>query len=139
MGVAQGVAFIVLAGLAVTACGLALLRIGVVRLESPLGIHRDGLPVGSRAPRIDAAAADGTEVRVPSRDRFQFLLFADHSLLEYPEVAAAVGELGASQEAAVVLITQRDPTLAAASSRAWGSTFRSSGRIPAATGTSTSA
>jgi hypothetical protein len=114
MGVAQGVVFVVLAGLSATACALALLRVGVIRLESPLGIHRDGLPAGSSAPRIDAVAADGTEVKVPNGDRYQFLLFTDLSLAEYPEVAAAVSELAASQEAAVALVTQRDATLSVA-------------------------
>lgn len=114
MGVAQAIVFIVVAALAATACVLALLRVGVIRLESPLGIHRDGLPAGASAPRIHAVAADGTEVRVPSGDRYQFLLFSDHSLTEYPEVAAAVGELADARGAAVVVLTQRDPALTVA-------------------------
>ena len=120
MGIAQGVAFLALAGLSATACALALLRVGVIRLESPLGIHRDGLRVGSSAPRLRARAADGTSVAIPTGDRYQFLLFTDHSLSEYPEVGAAVAELAASGEAAVALVTQRDASLTVAVLEALG-------------------
>ena len=51
---------------------------------------------------------------MPAADRRHFLLFADHSLSEYPEVAAAVGELAASGEAAVAVVTQREAALTVA-------------------------
>lgn len=92
MGTAQAIAFLAVCGLLLLLGLLALARIGLLRLESPLGIIRDGLPGGAPAPRWQLADTEGVLRGVPS-GRWQLLLFADHSLREFPEVAGAVAGL----------------------------------------------
>jgi hypothetical protein len=93
MGETQGAIFTVLA-LALLLLGvIGLLRIGALRLESNLGRLRDGLRVGKEAPRWRLRDLSGLYQQVPAGHLWQLLLFADYSLLEFPEVPPAVRAL----------------------------------------------
>jgi hypothetical protein len=99
---------------------LATLRIGLLRLDSPLGIHRDGLRVGTRAPSWRLPDSVGTMHESPSRGRWQLLVFADHSLREFPDAASALGEIVSKDEADVVLLTRIDATVVSETARLLG-------------------
>ncbi|HEX6686230.1 MAG TPA: hypothetical protein VF062_25880, partial [Candidatus Limnocylindrales bacterium] len=47
---AQGIAFTALVALLIVVACLALLLLSLIRVESPLGRRRDGLPVSTKAP-----------------------------------------------------------------------------------------
>ena len=120
MGTGQAVGFIVVGGLFALLGVLALARIGLLRLESPLGIVRDGLPAGAPAPEWRRADTDGGLREVPA-GRWQLLLFADHSLREFPEVAAALDALlERTPELEAIIVTGRHPELATETARALG-------------------
>jgi hypothetical protein len=119
VGTAQAVAFVAVAGLLLLLGGLALARIGLLRLESPLGIVRDGLPGGAPAPRWERPDTNGAVRGVPSGRRWQLLLFADHSLREFPEVARALTELLAREpELEAFMLSSKRADLAAETAKA---------------------
>jgi len=93
---------------------LALLRIGMLRLEMPIGIRRDGLPVGSRSPRWRRADIDGHVRSVPGDGRWQVLVFADHSLRAFPDLIAALERLGENvPELELLVLSQAPPEVSA--------------------------
>ena len=117
---ALAIAFLAVGALLVLAEGLALVRIGLLRLESPLGIIRDGLPGGSDAPRWQLPDTDGVTRRVPS-GTWQVLVFADHSLREFPELAGALTALRDEDPSVEVLVLPKaHPDLAAEVARGLG-------------------
>ena len=118
---AQGlaIAFVAVGALFVLAEGLALLRVGLLRLESPLGIIRDGLPWGADAPRWRLPDTDGVARQVPG-GRWQVLVFVDHSLREFPELARALAELGDREPVDVFLLPKAHAHLALEVARGLG-------------------
>jgi hypothetical protein len=103
----QMVAYIAVASLLVVLAAAATLRIGLLRLESKLGVGRDGLSEGTRAPAWRLRDADGVARRSPNPNAWQLLVFSDHSLKEFPRLAFGLGELAAQEEAAEVLLLAR--------------------------------
>lgn len=63
---------------------VALIALGVGRLTTSVGIHRDGYPPGTRAPQWSHVDTEGQRHQVPSGGKWQLLLFADHSLRGFP-------------------------------------------------------
>jgi hypothetical protein len=99
------------AGLLVALTLLVLIGVGIVRLESPLGVLRDGLQPGERAPRWALRDLDGVERRSPS-SRWQLLVFGDHSLREFGGFAEALNRLQEnSPELEIVLLSRGHPDL----------------------------
>jgi hypothetical protein len=93
---------------------LALLRIGMLRLEMPIGIRRDGLRAGSRSPRWRRADLDGHVRSVPGDGRWQVLVFADHSLRAFPDLIAGLARLGQSMpELELLIVSQAPPGVSA--------------------------
>lgn len=87
---------------------LAILRIGFMRLESPLGILRDGIRPGKRAPAWQELDSQGRTRGIPTRDRWQFLLFGDRSLVAFPGVVEGANYLAAHEPELDVLVLSRD-------------------------------
>ena len=111
MATAQAIGFVAFAGLLVVLTVVALVGIGIVRLESPLGVLRDGLQVGERVPRWALRDLDGVERRSPS-GRWQLLVFADHSLREFDGFADALNRLqDSTPELEIVLLSRGHPDL----------------------------
>jgi hypothetical protein len=82
-----------LAVLAVLSLGVLVLSVGLYahvgasQLHTSAAIAHDGPRPGSRAPALDVPASHGGRLVVPAGVR-QVLLFADHSLIEFPELLA---------------------------------------------------
>jgi len=107
MATAQAIGFVAFAGLLVVLTVVALVGIGIVRLESPLGVLRDGLQLGERAPRWALRDLDGVERRSPS-GRWQLLVFADHSLREFHGFADALNRLQESSPELEILLLRHE-------------------------------
>ena len=90
---AQGLTFTVVGVVLLLLAGLAMMRLSMLRLESPIGRWRDGLRQGTSAPRWRMVDAGGTVRAVPSRGSWQALLFADHSIVSFPKLVAGVARL----------------------------------------------
>ncbi len=90
---AQGIVFAALVALLIVVACLALLRLSLIRVESPLGRRRDGLRAGTKAPGW--ALPDGTATlrKVPHGSRKQMLVFADHAIASFPRLAASLASL----------------------------------------------
>jgi hypothetical protein len=111
MATAQAIGFVAFAGLLVVLTVVALVGIGIVRLESPLGVLRDGLQPGERAPRWALPDLDGVERRSPS-GRWQLLVFGDHSLREFGGFADALNRFQESNpELELVVLSRGHPDL----------------------------
>jgi hypothetical protein len=110
----QAWAFVVVTSGVILLGTLALLRIGMLRLEMPIGIRRDGLRVGSRSPRWQRADVDGHLRSVPGDGRWQLLVFADHSLQAFPDLIAGLARLGESvPELELLVLSQAPPGVSA--------------------------
>lgn len=93
--------------LALIALSVSLLvTLGEFGLKSLQEIAKDGLKAGARAPRWTLLDDRGVERRMPD-GRWRVLLFADHSLLDYPEVAQALASVAQNDEAEVAVAAQR--------------------------------
>jgi hypothetical protein len=85
-----------LAGLFVVLCAvgsafaiLVIVRLAILRLESPIGRFRDGLRAGRLAPAMRATDSRGRPTSIPS-GRWMALVFSDHSLKEFPGLMAGI-------------------------------------------------
>ena len=105
LGLAIG--FLVIGSALVLMCAIAIVRLGLMRLESPLGVHRDGLPDEARAPAWSLPDHAGEFQQVPSKRWWQLLLFADYSLVEFPKLAVGIRRLMTQDPTLQVLILCR--------------------------------
>jgi hypothetical protein len=103
---AQGAAFIVLGVLFTLLAVLAILRIGMTRLESYLGLGRDGLPLGTLAPAWELRDSTGEIHQAPSRENWQLLVFGDHSLKEFPAVVDGIRQLASLSGVEAILLSR---------------------------------
>jgi hypothetical protein len=87
---------------------LALTRVGIARLESAAGIWRDGLPRGATAPAWEAYDLEGRAHQSPSRDKWQVLIFSDHSLAAFPSLVTGMKKLPTASPNVEVLLMSRD-------------------------------
>jgi hypothetical protein len=83
------------------------MRLALLRLDSPLGISRDGFPRGSRVPRWRLPDLNEELHQVPSGKSWQLLLFSDHSLREFPQLAQAIERLRAEEPELEALLLPR--------------------------------
>lgn len=86
---------------------LALLRIATLRLDSPLGRLRDGLLEGTPAPEWELRDADGRPRHVPHGSKWQLLVFSDYTLVEFPDVVAALRRLEQERDELEILMLSR--------------------------------
>lgn len=99
--------FIVFAAALIVSALLVLVRIGFGRLESEIGIQRDGPPVGKTIPRFVLPDRRGSDRVIPGRDeQWQLLVFADHSLESFPEVVFAMNHLAARESVDVLMLNR---------------------------------
>mgnify|MGYP001271790443 CR=1 FL=1 len=93
MGVGLGIAFLATETVLVVLTLLALVRTGFARLESSVGLWKDGLAVGKNAPPWTLTDTAGKLQRIPSHHHWQLLLFTDHSLMSFPSVLVGINHL----------------------------------------------
>lgn len=111
-------AFLSVGSCLVIAQVFGLIKLGHIRLDSRLGLVRDGLPAGTPAPTWTRADTTGTEQQSPGSTA-QVLVFTDHSLTEFPELAAGLREISKERLQALIL-TSKDPALTDAVARTYG-------------------
>jgi hypothetical protein len=115
MGGVPQVAFIAIEALLIGLTAIAFVALGLGRLTSSLGIHRDGLNPGSDAPAWSLSDNDGWLRRSPHGKRWQLLLFANHALQSFASVAEGLRALARSQPNVEILVMcqgRTDVTLA---------------------------
>ena len=88
--------FVSLTGAVILFSGLALLQVGVFKLESGAGRLNDGLPQGRPSPPWRLADTDGVIRGVPGQ-QWQVLVFADHSLASFPDLILGLKRLDADR------------------------------------------
>lgn len=99
---------------------VALLRIGVARLESSIGVLRDGLPVGSWSPRWSGEACSGDRVTIPRLGAWQVVMFASHGLVQFPTLISAMNDIDSRDSAEVTCISPFPRELCEAANQALG-------------------
>ena len=87
---------------------LAIMRTGFARLESSIGIARDGLSVGKPAPPWSLPDLAGHLRVTPAGDHWQLLIFADHSLSAFPNLVAGMNHLATAVQELEVLVLSRE-------------------------------
>lgn len=105
----QGLTFLLLCLLCLLLAFAALFRMGAIRLESPIGRRRDGLRVGRIAPEWEFRDVDGQRQASPN-GRWQVLVFADNSIVEFPGLIAGVRRLIHEVDSPDVLWLPRTPS-----------------------------
>ena len=86
---------------------LAILRTGFLRLNSSIGIGRDGFPPGKTVPSWSLPDIEGRLRVTPAGDHWQLLVFANHALASFPDLVSGMNHLAAtSQELEVLLLSQ---------------------------------
>lgn len=102
----QGAVFLGLASHAVVLTTLAIVRTGAVRLESPIGRRRDGIPLGKMAPTWEMTDTRGSVHSCPSRS-WQLLFFLDRSIVEFPGLVKGMESLVSDPQEPEVLVMTR--------------------------------
>ncbi len=108
MGIVLGITFLGVGAMFVVLVTLAIVRTGLMRLESSAGIWRDGLPSGKAAPSWSLPDLEGHLRITPAGDHWQFLIFADHSLASFPDLVAGMNHLARAVQDLEVLVLSRD-------------------------------
>jgi hypothetical protein len=103
------VVFTACAAVLCAAAILAVLGVAHVRLAGPESIARDGLAVGTPAPRWTLTDQDGNDHWSPPAQSLQLIVFADHSLKSFPSVVEGLRELAASDDQTEVVLLLRRP------------------------------
>lgn len=108
MSIALGLTFLGVELVLIALVVLAVVRIGFTRLESSLGIARDGIPPGKAAPPWSLPDLEGHLRITPAGDHWQLLIFADHSLSAFPNLVAGMNHLATAVQELEVLVLSRD-------------------------------
>lgn len=98
------VLFFILGGFLVLLCLLILLQTGFVRLESRIGIGRDGFPPGKKVPAWSLPDLTGQMRKSPAQDHWQLLIFTNHVLAGFPELLTAIQELSSTAKELEIII-----------------------------------
>lgn len=93
---------------------LALLRIAFAEMSGSKGIGRDGLAPGAPAPSWSLVDASGRSVSSPPSNGLQLIVFADHSLKDFPSVVEGLKEIAAeAHELGIVILLREHNDMAA--------------------------
>lgn len=72
---------------------LLIQYLGFRRLESNIGIRRDGIRYGKLVPSWHLSDISGQVHSTPAKHFWQFLIFTDHSLQSFPDLLRGVNNL----------------------------------------------
>ncbi|MGH2560602.1 MAG: hypothetical protein ACRDJH_16180 [Thermomicrobiales bacterium] len=121
MGLTVSIAFLVVSSALILLTLLMILRIGFGRLESRIGIERDGPKRGARTPEWRLPDLYGTARKSPSGSRWQLLLFADHTLASFPDLVAGTNRMHTDvPDFEVVVLTRKTANLNVATAKELG-------------------
>lgn len=107
MNIALGVTFLSLELILIILAFLAIVRTGIARLNSSIGIARDGFPPGKAVPTWSLSDIEGHLHGTPAGDRWQLLIFANRSLVAFPQLIQGMHRLTqvASAELEVLVLS----------------------------------
>src|SRR5215469_12834429 len=109
MDLAVGILFLGIALALIALTLLAILRTAFARLNSSVGILRDGFPPGKTAPPFSLPDLEGHLRVAPAGDHWQLLYFANLSLVAFPELVAGINRLAQTvRELEVVILSHED-------------------------------
>jgi hypothetical protein len=101
--------FVFFATLLISATLLIFIRVGFSRLESSIGIHRDGLPISTPAPAWTLPDLRGQRFSTPAERVWQFLIFANKSIAHFPPLIEGMNKFACSKELQVLFISSDSP------------------------------
>lgn len=104
MDVAIGVTFLCLELAFIALVLLAIMRTGFARLGSSIGIARDGFPPGKAVPSWSLPDLEGHLRVTPAGEHWQLLVFANRSLVAFPDLIAGMHHLAQTVQELEVLI-----------------------------------
>lgn len=108
MSSAVGISFLILEVVFITLALLMILQMGVQRLESSIGIMRDGFPPGKAAPKWSLPDLMGQMRKTPTGSQWQLLIFVDHTLVSFPELSTEINQFSMATPELEVLVVSRD-------------------------------
>lgn len=114
------IAFFVVASVMLVLSMLLIISVGIGRLSSSVGIRRDGIPIGDRAPAWSLLDLEGAGHETPNREKWQLLFFTDLSFKEYSDAARGLSQLHGSTDVEVLLMSTVDARLTEVIARAFG-------------------
>lgn len=107
MDLGIGILFLVVQLLFIVLSLVAIVRTGYLRLNSSLGIARDGFPPGKSAPPWSLPDLNGRLRVTPAGDHWQLLVFVNQSLESFPQLISGLHYLSRhAQELEVLVISQ---------------------------------
>lgn len=108
MDLSIGLLFLVVDLIFIVLSILAIIRTGYLRLNSSLGIARDGFPPGKPVPPWGLPDLDGRLRITPAGDHWQLLVFANQSLEAFPELINGMHYLAYHVQELEVLVISQD-------------------------------
>lgn len=109
MNIALGVIFLGVEFACIALVLLAIMRTGLARLGSAVGIARDGFPPGTAAPSWSLPDLEGHLRVTPAGDHWQLLVFANRALVAFPELVAGMHHIAReAQDLEVVILSDED-------------------------------
>jgi hypothetical protein len=108
MDVAIGVTFLGIELAFIALVLLAIVRTGFARLSSPIGIARDGFAPGKQVPSWSLPDLEGHLRLTPAVDHWQLLVFADRSLVAFPDLIAGMHHITRAVQGLEVLLLSNE-------------------------------
>jgi hypothetical protein len=109
MDIGLGITFLGLELVFIALVLLAIMRTGLARLGSSIGIARDGFPPGKMVPPWSLPDIDGHLHVTPAGDHWQLLVFANRALVAFPELIEGMHHLAqADRELEVLILSNED-------------------------------
>lgn len=108
MDLSIGLLFLVVELMCIVLSLFAIIRTGYLRLNSSLGIARDGFPPGKPVPPWSLPDLDGRLRITPASDHWQLLVFANQSLEAFPDLINGIHYLAYYAQELEVLVMSQD-------------------------------
>lgn len=104
------VLFVFVGGLLLFSTFAAFVAMGRLVLSGRTGLEGDGIEPGRRAPTWSSTDQGSHRRQVPSGDRWQMLIFTDHSLSGFPSVVEGLSQMLGRPAAPEVIVVADETT-----------------------------
>lgn len=104
MDVIVGLTFLGVEVLFIVLALLLIVQIGFARLESIVGIERDGFPPGEAVPLWSLPDLTGQIRKTPDGNRWQFLIFVNYGLVGFPDLIVGMHDLATTVDELEVIV-----------------------------------
>ncbi len=100
--------FLFMEGCLLLLCLISICYTGFLRLESRIGVARDGYPPGKAVPSWSLPDSTGLMRKTPGADHWQLLIFTNHALVAFPDLLAGIRQLASTaKELEIIILAQR--------------------------------